>query len=231
MFRIKNVKSSIPRNIVEKPVRDFKQDGAHYYDRVMDCFFDGILVGQRVYNREGMMVLETPIQDGLRHGWEFTWDDDGRLLLMEPYVKGKIHGMAEQYGKEGNIIGTYTLVHGTGFDIWRQENEDKTVFVSEIHSLQDGLPHGNEWHFATPNYELWHERSWHMGKLHGIERIWNSKGKLRRGYPRFHVLDQVVSRQKYLKLAQADRTLPTYREEDNLAQRNFPTEIQELMSR
>ena len=176
------------------------------------------------------MVTETPIKDGLKHGWEFTWDDDGKLLLVEPYRRGKIHGTARQYGKQGNVIGTYTFIHDTGIDIWRQENEDQSICVSEIHSLKDGIPHGYEWHFDCPKQELWRETSWHMGKLQGIERSWNSKGKLRRGYPKFYVLDQAVSKQEYLELTLSDETLPGYREEDNLPHRNFPPEIQELMS-
>ena len=227
---MRTVKSSFPQNIFETPVREFKQEGGLRYDRVTDCILDGILVGQRVYNREGVMVLETPRKGGLKHGSEITWDDEGTLLLIEPYRNGKIHGTAKQYGKQGKVIGTYTLIHGTGFDIWRQENEDETVFVSEIHSLKDGLPHGYEWHFASSQAKLWCERNWYMGKIHGIERMWNSKGKLRSGYPRFYVLDQPVSKQTYLRLACDDRTLPAYREEDNLPHRNFPPEIQKLMS-
>lgn len=152
------MKSSIPQNSTEKPIRKHEQEGAPGDDQVTDRFLNGICVGRRVYNGEGRMVLETPIKDGLKHGREFTWDDLGHLLLIEPYVKGKIHGTARQYGRQGNVIGTYTLVHGTGFDIWRQENEDKTIFVSEIHSLRDGVPHGYEWHFASSQGELWHER-------------------------------------------------------------------------
>lgn len=69
-----------------------------------------------------------------------------------------------------------------------------------------------------------------MGKFHGIERIWTSKCRLRRGYPMFYVLEKVVSKQTYLKLARDDKTLPAYREEDRLPRRIFPPEIQELIS-
>jgi len=41
--------------------------------------------------------------------------------------KAKIHGTAKQYGRNGKVIGKYTIVHGTGFDIWRQEDEDNTI--------------------------------------------------------------------------------------------------------
>jgi len=115
----------------------------------------------------------------------------------------------------------YTLVHGTGFDVWRQEDEDNTVFVSEIHSLQDGFPNGYEWGFASPKQNLWHESHWNMGKLYGKQRVWNNKGRLRRGYPKFYIADQAVSKQRYIKVTIMDKTLPVFREKDNLPYRKF----------
>jgi hypothetical protein len=224
------LKSSIPPGIVEKPLHECRHEGTLRSDRVTECLLNGVRVGQRVYNQQGVMVLESPMKGVLKHGWEFTWDEDGKLLLVEPYVNGEIHGTAKQYGQQGHVIGTYTLIHGTGFDVWRQENKDQTVFVSEIHSLKDGVPHGYEWHLASSQGDLWYERAWYMGKLHGIERSWNSRGGLRRGCPRFYILDQTVSRQKYLKLARSNQALPAYREEEDLPYRVFPPEIRGLMS-
>ena len=170
------------------------------------------------------------MKDGLKHGLEITWSEDANLLLVEPYVKGKVHGIAKQYGRSGKVIGTYIMVHGTGFDVWRQQEGDNTIFVSEIHSLQDGLPNGYEWGFSSSKQDLWHERHWNMGKLHGIERIWNSKGRLRRGYPKFYITDQAVSKQKYIKMAFTDKTLPAFRGGDNLPYREWSPEIKRLFS-
>jgi hypothetical protein len=158
-----------------------------------------------------------------------TWNEDGSLSLAEPYVKGLIHGTAMQYGSDGSIIGTYTLIHGTGFHIWRQVIADKSIFVTEIHSIRDGVPHGHEWFFTFPQQDLWQERYWHRGKLHGMERVWNSRGRLRRGYPKFYISDQVVSRRRYLNLARADGTLPPYQEQDDRPYRSFPPEIREIL--
>ena len=227
---MKHVKSGIPQDVIEKPVREHKEEDVLHDQRIVDCFFKGILVGQRVYNHVGIMVLETLMNDGLKHGRELTWSDDGKLLLIEPYVKGKIHGTAKQYGRNGKVIGMYTMVHGTGFDVWRQEDEDNAVFVSEIHSLQDGFPNGYEWWFASSKQDLRHERHWSMGKLHGIERMWNNKGRPCRGYPKFYIADQVVSKQKYILMRFKDKTLPAFRERDNLPYRKLPLEVKRLMS-
>ena len=223
------MKSDIPQGVIERPVREDKE--APFPDcRMADCFFLDNLVGRRVYNQKDILILETPMKDGLKHGRAITWDDNGRLLSIEPYAKGKLHGTTKQYGRNGKVIGTYKLVHGTGFDIWRHENEDNRVFVSEIHSLKDGLPNGYEWWFASTKQDLLHERHWHMGKLHGIERMWNSKGRLYRGYPTFFISDQTVSKQKYVKLTRTDKTLPAFREKDNFPHRSLPSETRILIS-
>jgi hypothetical protein len=226
---MKYVRSSIPQGAVERSIREHQEENILHDDRVVNCFFEGHLVGQRVYNREGVIVLETPMKNGLKHGQEITWSDDGELLLIEPYVEGKAHGTAKQYGSNGKVIGMYTIVHGTGFDVWRQEDEDKTIFVSEIHTLRDGLPNGYEWRFASSKQDLWHERHWNMGKLHGIERMWNNKGRLRRGYPKYYITDQLVSKQKYIKITLTDKMLPSFREKDNLPYRKLPSEIKRFM--
>jgi antitoxin component YwqK of YwqJK toxin-antitoxin module len=170
------------------------------------------------------------MKNGLKHGREITRTDDGQLLLIEPYVQGKVHGTAKQYGRNGNVIGTYTLVHGTGVDIWRQEEGDGTVFVSEIHSSQYGFPDGFEWGFASSKQDLWLERHWHRGKVHGIERVWNRTDKLRRGYPRFYIDDRPVSKQEYIEMTLTDKSLPVYREADNRPDREWPLDLKRLFS-
>lgn len=226
---MKHVKSEMPQGVIERLVPE-QQENLLQSCRVVDCFFMGNLVGRRVYNQEGITVVETPMKDGLKHGREITWDDDGRLLSIEPYVNGKIHGTAKQYGRSGNVIGTYKLNHGTGFDIWRQEDEENEVFISEIHGLEDGLPNGYEWWFASSKQDLTHERHWQMGKLHGIERVWNGKGRLRRGYPKFFIADQTFSKQRYIKMTLTDKSLPIFQVKDNLPHRYLPPEIKRHVS-
>jgi hypothetical protein len=225
---MKRVKSSIPQGVIEKTIRDNTQ-GNFLGIRVVDCFLGSDRVGQRVYNHDSIMIMETPLKNGLKHGREITWGFSRELLSIEPYVNGKIHGTTKQYGRNGKVIGTYKMVHGTGFDVWRQECGDNQVFVSEIHTLKDGFPNGYEWWFASSKGDLFHERHWQMGKLHGIERMWNSKGRLKRGYPKYFITGQKVSKQKYVRMAVTDETLPNFRGEDNLPYRSFPSDIMIFM--
>ena len=218
---MRRFKSDIPPNVVEHVTREYRRDDSAIYFRLTDCVLNGEVVGQRGYGEEGQLVMEIPLRNGSRHGREFQWNDDGTLSLIEPYANGKIHGTAKQYGRNGSVIGTYTLRHGTGYDIWRQEEEDGTIYISEIHTLKDGLPHGYEW-WLTHKGIVWHELHWHEGEYHGIERQWNWVGKLRRGFPQYWIKGDRVTKRQYLRAAEKDPTLPSFLLEDNSPRRKFP---------
>lgn len=214
-------KRPLPATVTEQLLSPYREVAGALYPRRMACLLAGVVVGERAYDATGRLLMETPLQNGLKHGREFTWDDDGQLSLVEPYVNGQIHGTAKQYGARGRVIGTYTLRHGTGYDVWRCENGAGKIFITEIHSMQAGLPHGYEWWCSGPQ-TVWHERHWAHGELHGIERLWNDAGQLSRGYPRYWVRDQRVTKRHYLRAAQTDATLPPFCEQDNQPRRRFP---------
>ena len=104
-------------------------------------------------------------------------------------------------------------VHGTGYDIWRWEWWEGFAPVSEVHSMQDGVPHGYEWWMDADQRSLDHERHWSEGKYHGIERRWNHQRKLHRGYPKYWIRGEAVTKRQYLKAAKSDKTLPRFRAE------------------
>ena len=227
---MKQRKSDIPQNADERVIREYREEGSFAYLQLTEYIFNGQVVGQRAYDRDGNLRIETPLKNGKKHGHEYNWSEAGTLESVEPYVEGKSHGLAKQYGRNGKVIGTYRCVHGTGFDIWRLEQEDGSIIISEIHSLQNGLPHGFEWWLRADQQSVWHELHWRQGIYHGIERKWNDEGKLNLGYPKYWIDGQVVSKRVYVKAAQQDKTLPMFREEDNLSQRRFPAEIENLLS-
>jgi hypothetical protein len=222
-FPLKRPKSDIPQSAVEIRVEG--------YDGLTECMVDHHVIGRRVYNEAGRIVRETPLKNGKRHGREIEWDDDGTLLSVEPYFEGRIHGLAKQYGRSGKVIGTYRFVHGTGYDIWRWEWWEGFAPVSEVHSMKDGVPHGYEWWLDSDQRSLDHERHWHEGKFHGIERRWNYRRKLNRGYPKYWILGEAVTKRQYLEAAKSDRTLPRFRAKDNSPRRQFPPVIQRVLLR
>jgi antitoxin component YwqK of YwqJK toxin-antitoxin module len=226
---MKRPASDIPPNVTEVVIEEYQQR-FHVSFKMTECIFDGQVVGRRYYDLDGTIQKETPLKNGKKHGREYIWDETGALQSMEPYVDGKLHGLAKQYNRSGRVIGSYRFVRGTGYDIWRYEREDGSTGIWEIFTVQDGSLHGYEWWLRDDQQSVWHERHWLEGKIHGIERMWNGEGKLKRGYPKYWIQNQTVDKRSYLKAIKQDTTLPAYHEKDNHPQRKFPAEIEKLLS-
>lgn len=134
------------------------------------------------------------------------------------------HGTAAQFGDDGQLIGTYEMVHGTGLDLWRGwSSSDGTTNLTEARRWVDGSPDGLERWINEDQVSVYEERRFkkHVG-LHGIERCWDDT-ELTPGYPRFHLEGEMVSRAAYEK-ATAETEL-RYKPEDDLPWRKFPKEI------
>ena len=228
---MKRPKSDIPQNVSERQIQEYRKQGLHIYFRVTECLLNGQLVGQRAYDSDGILRVETPLKNGKKHGREYIWDEWGKLESVEPFVDGQLHGLAKQYNRSGKVIGTYRFVHGRGYDIWRYEQADGSIGISEIFSVQNSSLHGYEWWPRADQHSVWHERHWQQGQVHGIERRWNGKGRLKRGYPKYWIQGKAVNKRIYLRAVEKDETLPKYQEEDNRPQRRFPSEIEKLMSK
>jgi hypothetical protein len=228
---MKRPKSDIPQDVAEREIREYREQGQLIYFRVTECILNGQVVGRRAYDSDGSLRVETPLKNNHKHGREYIWDERGALESVEPYIEGQLHGVAKQYNRRGKVIGTYGFVHGTGYDIWRYEREDGSIGISEIFSVQHSALHGYEWWPRADQHSVWHERHWQQGKVHGIERMWNDKDRLKRGYPKYWVQGQAVRKRVYLKAAEKDKTLPIYREIDDLPQRRFPNEIEKLLAK
>jgi len=224
-------KSDIPGNVIEVESREYRRDGPLIYFRVTECVLDGQVVGQRAYDEDGSLRVETPLKNGKKHGREYIWDETGALDSVEPYIDGKMHGTAKQYNRQGKAIGTYRFIRGTGYDIWRCESEDGSIAISEIFSVRDGALDGYEWWLRGDQHSVWHERHWKQGKYHGIERMWNHKNTFRKGYPKYWINGQNVGKRAYLKAVKNDQTLPQYQERENRPQREFPADIEKLLSK
>jgi len=223
-----SVRRSIPANARERTVSPYRREGAGVWLREVECRVGGEVVGRRSYDEADRLIIETPLKNGKKHGRELTWDEDGDLELIEPHHNGKIHGTARQYYR-GRLIGTYALKHGTGLDIWRSVNDVESPYVAEIHRWKQGLLHGYDWWLNEDEVSVWREAHYVDGELHGIEREWNERERLRRGYPRYWVNGQRVNKRQYLAAARRDPTLPPFSERDQSPQRQFPPEVRAAM--
>jgi hypothetical protein len=64
------------------------------------------------------------------------------------------------------------------------------------------------------------ERHWRDGQKHAIERDWNLKGRLRRGYPKYFVAGRRLA--DSIKAVASDASLPPFRQAENRPGRIFP---------
>ncbi len=187
---------------------------------------NGEIVGVRYFEESGELISETPIKNGLRHGTQYFFDQ-GRLNFCEHFHKGLAHGTAKQWSETGELIGTYTMKHGTGLDLWRCKRNwgHGPVQLSEARYLKDGMFHGFEWWLNDDLKSVHHETHFWKDQKHGIERVWNSEGRLKRGYPKYWARDNQVTKRQYSKECSKDAGLPRFCEKDNLPARKFPEEV------
>jgi hypothetical protein len=186
-------------------------------------------VGIRTFEENGQLQYECPLRNDLRHGTVYFFES-GSVSFLEPYRHGFAHGTAKQWSDEGELLGTYTMKHGTGWDLWRCKAnwEFGSIYLSEARYYKDGKRHGFEWWLDSDDQsQVWQESHFLENLSHGVEREWNSEGKLRRGYPKYWVRGQRVTKRQYLSACTKDSTLPAFRLKDNKPHRGFPPEVRE----
>lgn len=221
-------RSDIPADAVEGTVSPYSKKGGRISLEKRVYRVDGEIVGYRHYDKNGSLAVETPVRGGRPHGMKYYWDDGGGgpyLHVAEPYENGVVHGTARQWAPDGRLMGTYTLIHGTGYDLWRDINEHGQLYIAEVHAMKDGGPHGYERWVGEDQRTVWREVHWKDSQRHGIERQWDHEGNLDPGYPKFHIHDSIVDKESYLAAQRADPELPEYLAEDDKNERNFPKEI------
>lgn len=188
------------------------------------------MVGIRSFHPCGALELEYAFRNGVKHGWQYRWDHPGLLLSAAPFENGVQHGTAYQWDDDGRLIGSYTMEQGTGLDLWWQDWEDGSVDLQEVHPYVDGLSHGFEWWFCQRD-RLSDERHWVRGILHGIEREWNYAGGMSRGYPRYWLQGERVTKRQYIRALELGADAPPFRPEENKPFREFPPEVAQHLRR
>jgi hypothetical protein len=182
---------------------------------------DGERVGFRQWNEDGSLAMEYGMRGGVRHGPFRTYWDNGQVSEAATYVDGKEHGVTTQYDAGGELIGSYTMEHGTGLDLWF----DCKGVLSEERSYRDGERHGYERWWCGDNATVWQEEHYRHGAAHGIFRQWTDRGRLRRGFPRYFVGGERVARRQYERACRTDSLLPAFVPEENLPSRQLPAAL------
>jgi hypothetical protein len=188
-------------------------------DRRYACRRGDEIVGRRVRDASGRLLMEWSECAGVRHGSERNWAPDGSLEFETNYVDGLEHGVAAQW-HAGELLGIYQMDHGTGVDLWR--NPDGSL-AEERHCVS-GQRDGFERWWTGDDATIWQEGHYQAGVPHGVFRLWSARGRLRRGYPQYFVAGRRVTMAAYRQAAAADTSLPPLVEADNLPIRELPLE-------
>ena len=69
--------SSIPRDVIEKTISDYRRDGGLVWLRRAACLLNSEIVGERFYDSDGLLITETPLNDGKKYGIEYHWYETG----------------------------------------------------------------------------------------------------------------------------------------------------------
>ena len=221
-------KSSIPPEARPRVVRRHPSGSK---ERV-DYLLDKRLVGCRLYDAAGELIYDCGLREGKPHGMAYRFDAPGQLLSATPYKDGLEHGLARQWSADGRrLIGSYRMRHGTGIDLWWQETftDPPLPYLAEVRHVAGGQLHGYEWWLNEDQRSVYEERHWRHGRLHGIEREWTPRGALRRGFPRFFLDGERVSKRAYLLAQAEDPALPPLRARDNRNARSFPPAVARLL--
>lgn len=192
----------------------------------VEYLLDRSVVGYRHFDIDGALEFDCGKRNGRHHGTAFTLYESGQLLSATPYRNGLEHGLARQWSADGTLIGTYRMRNGTGIDLWWIETfrRPRRHFLAEVHFMFKGQRHGFEWWLNDDERSVWSESHWANGEAHGIERRWRGR-QLQRGYPRFFVRAERVSRPAYERACVEDLSLPTFFPEDDQPRRVFPPAV------
>lgn len=214
----RNYRSSIPASAAEviEATFDCGDKKSAFY------FLRGNKVGYRLWNKRSELEFEYGMRDGKKHGREYCFRGNGQPYEVTPYRKGKIHGTGIQWADDGTVLITYKLVNGTGLDLWCGHQNNT---LSEEHYRPKDGEYGYHRDWNDDGETINTEYYFFDGKgYHGIWREWNTKGKLRRGFPQYYVNDKRVTKRQYLNASERDATLLPYRSKDDIPYRKLPPE-------
>jgi antitoxin component YwqK of YwqJK toxin-antitoxin module len=87
---------------------------------------------RKLYGYKGTLTSKVEIQNGVKHGKETIYDDEGRVRLVKPYIKGRIDGVATVYYENALPMMTITYVKGVKHGPAIKYNRDGSVFEKKV---------------------------------------------------------------------------------------------------
>jgi hypothetical protein len=182
----------------------------------------GEIVAVAIWEPDGTPCQVWGLSGGKKHGPAVEWWANGRVAFVEHWKRGVLHGAARHYDDAGELLLVTRFVRGTGVDLWC-DLVNRTL--AEETRLVGGRLSERRWWNSD-------ERTVYREELHGgaephdgwIEREWDERGSLRRGFPKYVVCGEGVDERRYAERAREDPTLPRYSAKDDTHHRRLPVE-------
>lgn len=198
-----------------------------YEDGSVQCagyYLDGNLVGRRYWDEEGDLYLEYGIKKGKKHGREYWFGiyPNSQPNEMTPYRNGLPHGTAMQFDEKGEVLVISEKKKGVGLDLWC-DNLKYTLAEEQYDPAEGEVGYRRHWNEDEKTiYEEYYFTP--LDGYHGVWRAWNERGRLKRGFPRYYIRGNQVTKRHYLKACTQDHTLRAYRKADDSPKRELPQE-------
>jgi hypothetical protein len=181
----------------------------------------GELVGVALWEPDGTPLQVWGLLGGKKHGPAVELWASGRVAFVEHWKRGVLHGAARHYDDAGELLLVTRFSDGTGVDLWC---DPKNRTLAEETRLVSGRLCERRW--WNPDERTVHREELYGGADHDgwIEREWNERGRLRRGFPKYVVSGERVDKRRYARRAEEDPILPRWRSQDDDPRRRLPVE-------
>jgi hypothetical protein len=102
---------------------------------------------KRFYYRNGRIHTESRERVGILHGPQRAWHRNGQLAEELRYRDGLMHGVSRQWDENGRLLGSFTMVNGSGLQRYWHDNGwlkmEITSLIGKFHGrgrswLRDG---------------------------------------------------------------------------------------------
>lgn len=83
---------------------------------------------RKMYGFEEKLISSAEIQNGVKHGKEIFYDEEGRIRLVRPYNNGRLDGVATAYYENSSPKMTITYVKGLKHGPAKKYNKNGSLF-------------------------------------------------------------------------------------------------------
>jgi antitoxin component YwqK of YwqJK toxin-antitoxin module len=130
----------------------------------------------QVMGHEGKLLIQKGYKNGLQHGAEEWFYDNGQLMRIYPYLDGKKHGLYQSFSKSGRLTGEGVYINGLAEGVFEYHHDSGELMRKLIY--KNNLINGEvKTYYSNGNLAI--EEFFIDDKLEGIRKDFNLDGSPR----------------------------------------------------